>query len=66
MGITHDSLAVQAFRKVHGRTPRRSLDVHSPDEAWIQTWKAECVARLIRDPEYAQDWARRHAWRTRT
>jgi hypothetical protein len=64
MGITHDSLAVQAFKQTHGRAPRRSTNERSPDEAWIQNWKAEYVARRVReDPAYAQYYARHETWR---
>lgn len=63
MGITHDSMAVQAFKKAHsGRAPRRSTNLRSVDEAWIQNWKAKHVARLCKDDAYAQYRARRQAW----
>jgi hypothetical protein len=71
MAITHDNLAVQAFKEAHGRPPKRSLNIrHSPDEAWIANWKAEHVKRLCRqEPEYAHYHAllttRRNARRTR-
>jgi hypothetical protein len=40
MGVTHDNLAVQAFKAKHGRRPVRSLNQRAPDEAWIQKWIA--------------------------
>ena len=59
MGITHDSLAVQAFKREHGgRAPVRSLNLRSPDEAWIQKWIADHVAQKCRqDPAYAHYFA---------
>jgi hypothetical protein len=65
MGITHDSLAVKAFKKSHGRAPKRSQNLRSADEAWINSWKADHVKRLCRqDPEYAHYYAMRTTWRT--
>jgi hypothetical protein len=63
MGITHDSLAVQAFKKEHDRAPVRSTNLRSPDEAWIQHWKAKHRSELCRDSAYAQYHARRTTWR---
>jgi hypothetical protein len=66
MGITHDNLAVQAFKKAHGRSPTRSLNNREPDEAWIEKWKADHVARLCRDnPAYAHYYAIKATWRSR-
>jgi hypothetical protein len=66
MAITHDSLAVNAFKKAHDRLPKRSLDGRSPDEAWIRNWTAAHVKRLCRqDPNYAHYYALRTTWRSR-
>lgn len=66
MSITHDSLAVGAFKRVHGRSPQRSLNGRAPDESWIRKWKADHVAQLCRrDFAYARYWALRTTWRIR-
>jgi hypothetical protein len=66
MSITHDSLAVGAFKSTHGRSPQRSVNGRAPDESWIQKWKADYVAQLCRkDPTYAHYWALRTTWRAR-
>jgi hypothetical protein len=66
MGMTHDSLAVQAFKREHGRAPMRSMDHRRRDEAWIQNWKAAYVAQRVRqDDEYARYHVRRTTWRSR-
>jgi len=62
MGMTHDALAVKAFKTRHGRRPERSLDHCRPDEAWIQKWKADYIARKCRGSGYAVYYARRLAW----
>lgn len=62
MGMTHDAFAVQAFKRLRGRAPGRSLDLEKPDEAWIQEWKADYRVKLCRDPSYATRFARRTAW----
>ena len=64
--ITHTNLAVQAFKRAHGRAPLRSINLRSYDEAWLENWVAEHVARLCReDPSYAHDYAIRTTWRER-
>lgn len=64
MATTHDSLAVNAFKKAHGRPPKRSVDARSSDEAWIRDWKAKHVAQLCRQgPAYAHYYAIRATWR---
>ena len=66
MGMTHTSLAVQAFKRLYERAPARSVDHRSTDEAWIQNWKADHVAQRVRqDDEYARYHARRTTWRDR-
>jgi hypothetical protein len=60
--ITHTNLAIQAFKKAHGRKP--SYD--PVDSAWIDRWVADYKARLCRqDPEYAHRFAIRQTWRAR-
>ena len=43
--ITHDGLAVKAFKKTHGRGPTRSLSNRALDEAWIEKGKVNHVAQ---------------------
>jgi hypothetical protein len=65
MAITHDSLAVNAFKVAYGRAPKRSVNLRSADEAWIQQWKADHLKRLCReDPDYARYYAMRRTWRS--
>ena len=61
MGVTHDSLAVQAFKRQHGRAPTSSANRRSPEEAWMQSWKAGHLVKRCRDPAYASYFAKRIA-----
>lgn len=58
MSMTHDSLAVQAFKREHSRAPVRSVNHRRHDEAWIQKWKADHLVELCRNPVYASYFAK--------